>query len=202
MSSILGQVCTVPGVIGAALFDDLGVCVEHRDLPAPYSIEELGRILNKLLVGFEAYAYVERAPFRYAFAQYGGSVFAVLRTPAHRAIVLADSDINRSLLAVAFGALEVKLAELQRGSSTSDLMPGPVAEPAGDDGLPAAMLSRLQDLLAEAIGPIAKLLIAEHRGRFAGQPPAQLWSSLVAALAQEIPDERERKVFIAKLRQK
>ena len=212
MTPILGQLYTVPGVRGAALFDESGGCVEHRNLPNDVSVEHMGRILDKLLVGLEAYTYVERGAFRYAFAQYGDSVFAVLRTAGHRAIVLASSDINRSLLAVAFGALEVKLDELNGGALDSSVsrrrIAAPAAQGSAGPGLPVKdavakpVLDDLHAALADAIGPIARLLIQEHCAKLrlsAAAVPKGQWTTLTDSLAQEIPDEPGRKTFLRRV---
>ncbi|MEO1337990.1 MAG: hypothetical protein AAFV29_20265, partial [Myxococcota bacterium] len=111
MSRLLAQLCTVAGVRGAAVYDHGGVCLEHR-LEPPYQPEYLAGILEQLLVGLEAYEYIERAAIRFGMVKCADGVICVLRTRNHRAIAMASNDINRSMLTVAFGALHVKLERL------------------------------------------------------------------------------------------
>lgn len=209
MTRLLANLLTVPGVRGAAVYDHQGACLEHR-LEAPLEPSAVGEVLEGLLVGLEAYEHLERAPFRFAMARHGQGVVGIVRTLSHRAIALATSAVNPSLLTVAFGALEVKLGRLNNASVPGALNPNLSWPPASIDSTeveslpPGDLVSGLTmqttlDALAERLGPMARLLVREHLTAM-GLPPASvprtLWPQLVENLAREIPDEHERRTFV------
>ncbi|MEM7676983.1 MAG: hypothetical protein AAF449_13345 [Myxococcota bacterium] len=210
MSRLLAQLCTVSGVRGAAVYDHSGVCLEHR-LEPPYQPEYLANILDQLLVGLEAYEYIERAAIRFGIVKCADGVISVMRTRSHRAIALASNDINRSMLTVAFGALQVKLERLsepREGPSVSLLatpLQGVSIDPAeiermnpselvSTDGLRATV-----EALADCLGPLARVLVQEQlaaMGLASPMVPRSLWPPFIESLAREISDAGERRRFI------
>ncbi len=212
MSQLLGQLYTVPGVRGAAVYDHQGTCLEYRVDP-PEAGPDLAAVLDRLLVGLEAYEYLERDAMRLAWARFDQGMVAVLRTPHHRAIAITRPDINPPLLTVALGALEVKLNRLARG--LRDSVP-PHRE--GDrrahtldidiDSLPSTelvpevALNTLHDALTDRMGPVARVLIQDQfdaMGLPAFTVPRSLWPTLVESLALELPDFSERQRFVRHL---
>ena len=190
MSDLLANIYTVPGVHGAALYNKAGECLEHR-LPLPYEPDILGAILSELFVGLEGYTYVERAPLRMGMVTFTHGVLGIMRTVHHSAVVLASESINPSLLTVAFGALEVKLAELS-SHQTREL------SAASLDVVTPELLQTAAEILAEYVGPMAHLLMEEHvatLGYSDSTFPPSAWSGLVDVLSHEItPPTRQQEL--------
>ena len=211
MSALVANLTSVPGVRGAAVFDQAGVCVEHRLMPS-VSPTDAGQILQQVLVGLDAYEFLERGLFRYAMAKFADGVIGVLRTDHYQAIAFADADINPSLLTVALGALEVKLGRMSDGVSASlipsESLPIPPAEPVSYDSLPASELVPIQvlrdaiDALAECVGPVARLLVQEQVAALGLQTadiPRSMWTSLIENLAREVPNPEDRRRFLSRV---
>ena len=210
MNRLLANLCTVPGVLGAAVYDHFGACLEHR-LESAYEPDRVGTLLDELLVGLEAYEYLERASFRFGMANYEYGVVGVMRTRHHRAIVFATNNINPSLLTVAFGALEVKLARLSQTptqSSTRPRSPTFSAEQSEAGALgpgevvPAAAMRAALDGLAEQVGPVAQVLVNEQLDISGFDPsavPRTAWPELIENLAREIDDVEQRRVFVKRV---
>ncbi len=215
MSGLLSQLCVVPGVAGAAVFDHHGVCLEQRALSERWPLEALSGLVEDLVVGLEAFAYLDQASFRLGIAHFGDGILVVMRTADHRAVALASKDTDHSMLEVAFGALEVKLRHasvppvnvrapsnpsasfLSRSTFPLDGSAESTADP-----VPEPMVDQLREALADAVGPIARLLLQAHCAQLGVSEqhlPRDLWPALLERLSAEIVNETDRRAFQRRL---
>lgn len=213
MSGLLSQLCIVPGVAGAAVFDHRGVCLEQRALSERWPLDALSSLVEDLVVGLEAFAYLDQASFRLGIAHFGDGIVVVMRTADHRAVALASKDTDHSMLEVAFGALEVKLrhasslpsVNTRAASGSPALIRSRSTIPADAptaDRVPEQMVEQLREALADAVGPIARVLLQEHCARLGVSEydlPNGLWPALLERLSAEIVNEADRRAFQRRL---
>ncbi|MEM1025055.1 MAG: hypothetical protein AAGD10_08085 [Myxococcota bacterium] len=193
---MLANLCAVPGVRGAALFDSAGQCVE-AELQPPYEADFLGGVLRSALGGLDAHQVLDGKPSRAAFARAEHGCIGVLRTGAFELVALTDRDADPRQIWVAFGALEAKLArgleESQAGSfiSSSDL-------PAPSAPVPAPILDAIEAALSQHMGPVARVLLLDALnalGATLGTLSEAQLPELVRRLEQSIERPSQRRSF-------
>jgi len=121
---MLANLCAVPGVRGAALFDPQGGCVESQLVP-PYEPEYIFDVAQRVMVSFEAMAFIDANPVKLMLARLSEGAFAIMNNPRFILAAMADRTVNPMMLNVALGALESRLAKLPHIAP-----PQPVSSPA------------------------------------------------------------------------
>lgn len=193
---MLANLCAVPGVLGAALYDTEGRCVEAA-LSPPYEADFLGSVLSKVLEGLDAFEPLDGKASRAAFTRAEHGCIGVLRTGHHALIALTAPETDPRPIWVAFGALEARLArgpsEARGGSfvSSSDL-PSPAAR------VPPQILEALESALSQHVGPVARVLLLDElngMGATLGSLLEARLPELVRRLEQCIERPSQRRSF-------
>jgi hypothetical protein len=105
---LLGNLCGVMGVRGAALYLPDGQCLESQ-MPAPYEPGYVFDILQQLLRAFEATAFVDNSPLRFLYGRLADGIVAIGKNPRYRVVALAEPTVNLMMVNVALGALNNRI---------------------------------------------------------------------------------------------
>ncbi|MGF1510137.1 MAG: hypothetical protein ACFB9M_11620 [Myxococcota bacterium] len=205
--SLLQNLCSIPGVAGAAVFTESGVCIEQRLAP-PLTTEDLRTALTDVRGGLDACEFVDGSPSQLGLADFEGGQLAVLVAGPFAVITLGHQTLNPNQLWVAFGALRSKLERLNRagaldGSLSASLDLPAILEPPhpgieANDQVSPATLRRVVRALSESMGPIGRVIVQQELGRVGfpdGDLPRSMLKALLDRLALHIEGPQERSAF-------
>ena len=214
-TELLDNLCAVPNVRGAALYTDVGLCLDHR-LDAPYEQGLVSTVLKELLVAFESYRYMESAAISVGLARASEGVIAFMAANRFHVLALADQNVNPAFIHVAFGALRHKLMTLDADSvsqlssreghrvSESHL----TIEAAGleklgrQDFVSTKRVKQLVEAFTEFAGPAARLVIKQELkalGCSATTLTRPQYDELVNALKGRLNTADQRSTFLANI---
>jgi hypothetical protein len=120
MHDSMQKITSVPGVIGAAVFDESGACLAHA-LKPPYEAILLTEILLQLRDVYDNYlALAESAEINSLVGSFEGGYLLIRRQQTQTLIVLASEAVNLAMLGVSINIAQLKL------SRAGDQPPQPV----------------------------------------------------------------------------
>ncbi|MEM7677039.1 MAG: hypothetical protein AAF449_13630, partial [Myxococcota bacterium] len=111
-TEILDNLCRVPKVRGATIYNEAGQCLEHR-LQAPYEESFISTVMKDLAVSFESFRFLEPAAVSLAVGRATDGIMAYMAVSQYRVLAIADPSANLAFIHVAFSALKQKLADLE-----------------------------------------------------------------------------------------
>lgn len=214
LTDLLSNLCSVPGVRGAAIYTEGGHCVDYR-FPTPYDQRLVQAIVHDLFVAFESYAYLEPASVSMAMMRATDGFLAFMATNRFRVLAITETDVNLAFLNVSFGALRHKLTGVNPDSyPTSSSVTRPPHAHDRANGVnspersvvelaPARILQNLIDTYAEYAGPAARLVVKEELRRLgftASTLPRNRIDPLVARLSARLRTQSERATFLGGVR--
>ena len=211
MNDNLGNLCSLPGVIGAALYDPNFQCVEAR-LNPPYEPEMLAMVFRELSAALEACSYLDDTPVEMGLARLSDGFLAFQAVGQLKAMVLAGPQLNPAMLHVAFGVLARKLssgggAPAVAGHSitvsSSNLSIDQSGARSVSNAIPAGIMRRVLEELTGRIGPMAKLIMKKElarRGATSTTLTPDQYGPVVEALAERIESPEEKAQFLSRVR--
>ncbi|MCL7488757.1 MAG: hypothetical protein M8357_11365 [Desulfobulbaceae bacterium] len=198
MRRLLQEISVIPGVTGSCIFDKTAgaLCSDFKsDLPVDLT-ESVGIHFVRLVqMGSMNNLNIKSAHFRF-------DRYRVVGLPLDTgAILLAicESDANCSLVATTAAMLAEDMrdemsatgaepAVQQKKKTSDDQSAGP-----GKQDFPASLKSQLEEIegvLAEAIGPVAAMVMADYINKWSRQGPvdSSRLGELVTMLVEEVDD--------------
>lgn len=109
MQESMQKITSVPGVLGAAVFDESGACLGHALRP-PYEAILLTEILLQLRDVYDNYlALAESAEINSLIGAFEGGHLIIRRHQTQTLIVLASETVNLAMLGVSINIAQLKL---------------------------------------------------------------------------------------------
>jgi len=203
MAGFLDELQNVPGVYGACLYHSQEGVLQSN-LPSLYgaaTISEMGKVLTRIhAAGQMNFSDLTDLSIRY------DETTLLLRKLAEGIIVFAilDPDCNQNLVTMSLNIIQ---QELKGKDLVAELSSAPsAASPASRPGSPAAaattaevepIIAKMQDSLAEVLGPMAALIFDEAVDDWKAQGGGSKDSlpALVQLISEEIGDDDKARVY-------
>jgi hypothetical protein len=210
MQNLLSEVSALPGVVGTCIFDkkDGVLCGETREQLADGLQETVGQHLVRLFQ-LGAMSGLDIRTAQFFFDRYvviglpfqASSVLIALCDPRADCPAVADAAVR---LAVNMGGVPLDPADFSVEEPPAEEIKVEEAAPPDNGLFPAqlqAMLCRIEQALAGAIGPVAGMVMQDYIDRWRqGGPaiPARI-AELTDLLVEEIGDPEAAQDFVAKI---
>ena len=201
MSERLKNVCSLPGIQSAAIFDFGDQIIEHRIQP-PYEHGLITQICRELSAGLEACAYHGDSRIDLAMAQMADGYLALQMAGAYKILVVGNAKLNPSMLQVAMGILARKLAGSGSQSvsiSSSNLSIDMSSARAIENAVPVETMRGLVEAFAKHMGPLARHLLKKELVRLGASSTGlseEGYSQVIKGLARRIEAAEDRQAFI------
>ncbi len=212
MSENLSNLCNISGVLGAAIFNEAGHCVDHQ-LQPPYEPVLVGQALKELMAAFEVCNYLDPSPLETAVAQMSDGYLAIRKVDGFAVIVLASSNLNPAMLNVAFNVLALKL---KQGSAQTAISAGSLSISNSNLSIDQSMAGRpvnavgarvmrgVVQALAKQVGPFAKVMVKKElkkMGASSSTLDQSMFEDFVQNVSKKIDDPDGRRAFLAQARE-
>ncbi len=212
MRKLLKEISVIPGVTGSCIYDktDGALCSEFKaDLPVDLT-ENVGiHFIRLVQMGSMNNLNIKSAHFR--FDRY--SVVGLPLDTGAILLAICESDANCSLVATTAAMLAEDMRDDLTSSDPEQELDGhgdekvSSDEPAssvdqGDNSAIKSQFAEIEDALAEAIGPVAGMVMPDYvnRWRQNGLAEVSRLGELITLLVDEISDEGLAKEFKSKIK--
>ena len=212
MRKLLKEISVIPGVTGSCIYDKTAgaLCSEFKDgLPADLT-ENVGiHFIRLVQMGSMNNLNIKSAHFR--FDRY--SVVGLPLDTGAILLAICESDANCSLVATTAAMLAEDMRDDLTSSDPEQELDGhgdekvSSDEPAssvdqGDNSAIKSQFAEIEDALAEAIGPVAGMVMPDYvnRWRQNGLAEVSRLGELITLLVDEISDEGLAKEFKSKIK--
>ena len=195
MQSILQQVLSVPGTVGALVYDRNGVLLA-TEFPDPYDPAALGQMARMLSEDLIVQQALQGDSGGLDLRFSGGRV--LLRPFSFGAIlalctIAANSQLVSLALAQAVHRIEKGAPILEKSQPPPVVMPPPVLETTAR----SAALQALKRAYISYLGPIGEIIFTQkHQAWSTHGPGADGLDAFVKSIAEEIDEPAQRKDFL------
>jgi hypothetical protein len=227
MDNLFQTLTGIQGVMGAALCNQQGECVAYQ-MPAPFEPILIQQIAGEVQSVLQMVRYLDDSKVTSFSAKLEEGYLFVRVFGDYIVLVIADNQINTSMLGVAYNVVGLKLAQsgppprtvaqgsapgrpsAQHTAHTESSAEGfgamTTSNPGGPippDAVGPVVVNELLRALARQVGPIARVMLKQETGKL-GTSPTRLGASqlgtLLEALGARIPEPQKRSQFMEESR--